>query len=100
MLDPAFLRGDLEPVRARLATRGADLTTELQELAALESRRRALLPEIEGLKREQNAAAGEVARLKRQGQDAAPLVEANRQRAQQIKTLEAELEALEQRRRR
>jgi seryl-tRNA synthetase len=74
------------------------MTRELEELAALESRRRRLLPELEGLKRDQNTAADEVARAKRQGQDTTKIQEANRQRAGQIKQLEAELNLLEGRR--
>ena len=68
MLDPALLRDNLEGLRAALQKRGVDLTSELEELATLESRRRRILPELEGLKREQNAAGDEVARAKRQGQ--------------------------------
>ena len=74
------------------------MTRELEELAALESRRRRLLPELEGLKRDQNTAADEVAKAKRQGQDTTKIQEANRQRAGQIKQLEAELNLLDQRR--
>ena len=98
MIDPALLRDNLEAVRTALANRGVDMARELEELAALESRRRRLLPELEGLKREQNTAADEVARAKRQGQDTTKIQEANRQRAGQIKQLEAELNLLEQRR--
>jgi seryl-tRNA synthetase len=100
MLDPAFLRDNLEAVRVRLQTRGADLKKELEDLATLETRRRRLIPEIEGLKREQNAAGDEVARVRRQGQDATKIQEASRLRAQQIKQLSTELDMLEQRRQR
>jgi seryl-tRNA synthetase len=100
MLDPAFLRENIETVRAKLQNRGLDLTTELEELATLETRRRRLLPEIEGLKREQNAAGDEVARAKRQGQDIKTIHEASRQRAAQIKQLGVELDAVEHRRNR
>jgi seryl-tRNA synthetase len=100
MLDPAFLRDNLERVRKALDNRGIDLAAELEELAALESRRRRLLPELEGLKREQNAAADEVARAKRQGQDTTKIQERNRERAQQIKQLEVERDTIEQRRNR
>ena len=100
MLDPAFLRDNLEAVRNGLQKRGADLASELEDLATLETRRRRLLPEIEGLKREQNAAGDEVARAKRQGQDASKIQEASRARAQQIKQLSVELEMVEQRRNR
>jgi seryl-tRNA synthetase len=100
MLDPALFRDNLELVRAGLRKRGLDMTTELEDLAALEARRRRLLPEIEGLRREQNAAADEVARARRQGHDATPIQEASRQRAQQIRQLGIDLEAVEQRRNR
>jgi seryl-tRNA synthetase len=100
MLDPAFLRDDLDHVRERLRARGADLTAELEDLTALENRRRRLLPELEGLKRAQNTAGDEVARAKRQGLDTARIQDDNRERAKQIKVLSIELDALEQRRNR
>ena len=98
MIDPAFLRENLEAVRTALGNRGVDMTRELEELAALESRRRRLLPELEGLKREQNTSGDEVARAKRQGKDTANIQEANRQRSHQIKQLSVELDLIEQRR--
>ena len=100
MLDPALLRDNLEHVRAGLQKRGIDLTAELEELAALETRRRRILPEIEGLKREQNAAGDEVARAKRQGLDIAKIQQGSRERATQIKQLGVELDAVEHRRNR
>jgi seryl-tRNA synthetase len=100
MLDPAFLRDNLAAVQQAMQNRGADLKSELEELATLESRRRRLLPEIEGLKREQNTAGDEVARAKRQGLDTTKIQEASRQRAQQVKQMGIELETIEQRRNR
>jgi seryl-tRNA synthetase len=98
MLDPAFLRDNLEAVRTAMQNRGADLSAQLEELATLEGRRRRLIPEIEGLKREQNTSGDEVARAKRQGLDTTKIQEANRARTQQIKQLSVELDMLEQRR--
>ena len=100
MLDPATLRDDLEGLRSALQKRGVDLSSELEELATLETRRRRILPELEGLKREQNTSGDEVARAKRQGIDASKILEANRLRAQQIKQLGVELDTVEQRRNR
>jgi seryl-tRNA synthetase len=100
MLDPAFLRDNIEAIRAGLQKRGADFTSELEELAALEGRRRRLLPEIEGLKREQNTAGDEVAKAKRQGLDATKIQDASRARNQQIKQLGIELDTIETRRNR
>ncbi len=81
-----------------MRNRGADLSAGLDALAALDARRRTLLPEVEGLKRDQNAAAEAVGRAKRQGLDTAALQEATRQRALDIKALDAELADLEQQR--
>jgi seryl-tRNA synthetase len=98
MLDPAFIRDNLEAVRAAMLNRGVDLSAQLEELATLEGRRRRLVPEIEGMRREQNASGDEVARAKRQKLDTTKIQEANRARTQQIKQLSVELETLEQRR--
>ena len=98
MLDPAFIRDEVDTVRQRLSARGVDLSAELEQLATLEAQRRQKIPILENLKREQNAAGDEVARAKRQGLDATPIVEANKQRAQTIKQLETELSSVEQQR--
>jgi len=98
MIDPAILRDDLNVVRAAVASRGANLAAQLDELAALETLRRQLLPELEGLQREQNIAGEEVARAKRQGLDVAALHGAGKQRGTRIKQLDSELSAVEERR--
>src|SRR5918993_4043848 len=95
MLDSALVRDHLDAVRRGFQNRGTQADGDLEQIVALETRRRRLIPEIEGLKREQNAAADEVARAKRQKQDATPIFAANKQRAQQIKQLEIQLEQLE-----
>jgi len=100
MLDPAFLRENLEHVRAGLQKRGLDLKAELEDLATLETRRRRILPELEGLKRDQNAAGDEVAWAKRQGLDVTKIQQASRERSAPLKQLGIELEQVAQRRNR
>jgi seryl-tRNA synthetase len=95
MLDPTYVRDNVETVRKRLGARGVDLSAELEQLATLETARRRAIPQVEGLKREQNTAGDEVARAKRQGLDARPIFEANKQRSQRIKQLEIELDSIE-----
>ncbi|MDE3157101.1 MAG: serine--tRNA ligase [Acidobacteriota bacterium] len=95
MLDPAFVRDHPDEVRAGLRNRGLDPEATLQALGALEARRRQIIPEVEGLKREQNSAGEQVARAKREGGDVSALLEANKARAQQIKQLQADLDAIE-----
>jgi seryl-tRNA synthetase len=98
MLDPAFVRDHQEDVKRGLQSRGMNADGELESLATLENRRRRLIPDLEGLKREQNTAGDEVARAKRQGKDASAILEANRQRAQQIRQISIELDQVEHQR--
>jgi len=98
MVDPVYVRERMEALRDALRTRGARSDDELEQLAVLETRRRQLIPEVEGLKRDQNAAGEEVARAKRQGLDPSSIFAANRARAQQIRELEGQLQAVEQHR--
>lgn len=98
MIDPIYLRDDVEQLRQALSNRGSDLAGELDAIVNLETERRRLLPELENLKRDQNAAGEEVARAKRQGLDTAALQEANKARAGRIKELAAKLDEVEARR--
>jgi seryl-tRNA synthetase len=95
MIDPAWLRDNLDGVRAAVHNRGENLETALDTIAELDGRRRRLLPQIEGLKREQNVVAEEVGRARRQGLETGALQEATRTRAQTIRQLDAELQEVE-----
>ena len=94
MLDAAFIRDHITEVRAGLRSRGLEPDKALEEIATLETARRRLIPELEGLKRLQNTSGDEIARAKRQGHDTAPVQEANRARAQQIKQLGFQLDSV------
>ena len=98
MLDPAFVRDHLDVVRERLAARGTRMDAELDALAALDAERRTRIPKVEELKRQQNASGEDVARAKKAGEDVSHLFAANKTRGAEIKALEAELDALETRR--
>jgi seryl-tRNA synthetase len=98
MLDASYIRDHVEEVRKGLRSRGLDPDKALEEIATLETARRRLIPELEGLKRLQNTSGDEIARAKRQGKDTAPVQEANRARAQQIKQLGLQLDSIEHQR--
>jgi len=98
MLDPAYIRDHIEEVRTGLRNRGLSPDKDLEEIATLETARRRLIPELEGLKRAQNTSGDEIARAKRQGHDTAPVQEANRARAQQIKQLGFQLDSIDHQR--
>jgi seryl-tRNA synthetase len=98
MLDPAVLRDHPDRVTSALQNRGLEPEALLAELGTLDERRRALIVDVETLKRAQNASGEEVARLKRLGEDASGVFDANRQRGQRIKELDAELQIFEEQR--
>ncbi|MFA5908934.1 MAG: serine--tRNA ligase [Vicinamibacterales bacterium] len=98
MLDPIYVRDNIEAVQQGLGNRGLDAKAELQQLATFETQRRRLIPAIEGLKREQNASGDQVARAKRQGEEVQHLYEASKLRSQKIKMMEVELDAAERQR--
>ena len=98
MIDPILVRERPQDVEARLRARGLDPSADLQELAEVEAERRRLIPLVENLKRDQNAAGEAVARAKKEGRDPSAIFAENKARAGQIRELETELAAIEQRR--
>jgi seryl-tRNA synthetase len=95
MIEPAIVRDQPALVRAALQNRGLQADAVMDELAAIDERRRAVIVEVEGLKRDQNAAGEEVARLKRLGEDPSGVFAANRERGGRIKQLDADREGIE-----
>jgi seryl-tRNA synthetase len=95
MLDPALIRDHFDDIRARLETRGPGTREAVERLAALDKERRAVLPTLENLKRDRNQAGEQIAKAKRAGEDASALLDANKARAEEIKRLDASLEAIE-----
>ena len=96
MLDLRAIREDPAPLREALARRGA--AEALDELLELDARRRALLPEVEGRRAEQNEASDKIAAAKRAGEDATDVIERMRGISAEVKEMQAELTAIEERR--
>jgi seryl-tRNA synthetase len=93
MLDLKLLRSDPERVKAALARRGAG--GEVDELLALDARRRELLPTIEDAQAERNTASRRIGEIKREGGDATAEIAAVGDLRQTIDAGKEELEALE-----
>jgi seryl-tRNA synthetase len=96
VLDLRAIREDPAPARAALARRGA--AEGLDELLALDARRRELLPEVEGRRAQQNEASDEIAARKRAGEDPAELIDRMRAVSAELKRMQAELAEVEERR--
>jgi seryl-tRNA synthetase len=80
-------------VKAALARRGAE--AGIDEVLALDERRRAILPEVEDLRRRQNEASKAIGAAKAQGGDAAAEIAAMQDVAARVRTLDEELRAAE-----
>jgi seryl-tRNA synthetase len=93
MLDLKLLRSDPERVKAALARRG--VVSEVDELLALDARRRELLPRLEDAQAERNSASKRIGEIKREGGDAAAEIAAVGDLRQTIDAGKEELEALE-----
>jgi seryl-tRNA synthetase len=93
MLDLKLIRSDPERVKAALARRGA--AEGVDELLALDARRRELLPEVEGAQAERKALSKQIGEAKQQGEEAAELVEAVQGLKARIESGRAELEEVE-----
>ncbi|MBW1646411.1 MAG: serine--tRNA ligase [Deltaproteobacteria bacterium] len=95
MLDPKFIRNNLEAVEAMLRARNTSL--DLEEFRRLDQQRRELLTRVEGLKNQRNTCSDEIARLKREKGDASQQIAAMRQVSQEIKKLDAEVAEIDSR---
>ncbi len=89
MLDLKQIRSDPDAARAALERRRAG--GRLDDLLALDVRRRELLPEVESLRAEQNRASEQISEAKRAGHDATDAITSMRDVAAQIKELQGEL---------
>ncbi len=93
MLDLRLIRRDPDRVRAALERRGA--AERIDELVALDERRRELLPELEALRARQNEASEAIGTAKRRGEEASDEIAAMREVAARAKEIQAEVAVVE-----
>jgi seryl-tRNA synthetase len=93
MLDLKLIRSDPERVKTALARRGA--AERVDELLALDARRRELLPEIEGAQAERKAISKQIGEAKQRGEDAEEPMRAVQGLKERIEAGKAELETVE-----
>jgi len=95
MLDIKFLREDLTQVKARIATRGAEI--DWNEFVSLDQKRRDTLAYIEKLKERKNRLSGEIGKVKKSGGDAAALMQEVEEVSEAIRTGDGPLGEIEAR---
>ena len=96
MIDIKLLRQDADGVRAALARRlDPSLERQLDQLVALERRRREALTRSEAVKARRNQASDEVARRKKAREPADALLEELKRSGEEVKALDAEVREIE-----
>jgi len=90
MLDMKRIRREPEAVRESLARRGEGASALIDEVLALDERRRASLAAFETRRAEQKRAGEAVARAKKGGEDASGAIAEMQQVAADVKRLDAE----------
>ena len=99
MLDIKIIRNNPDEVKAAMKRRNTDMDQVIDELLAIDDKRRELMGQTERMKAEQNAASKEIPRIKKEGGDAASLMERMKELAAQVKELGGEQAALEDKQR-
>ncbi len=95
MLDIKLIRENPALVRQRLATRGRGDETRVEEIAALDEKRRKLATESDNLKAERNRVSKEIGIAKSKGLDASGPMAAMKRVGDQIAVLDREIAAVE-----
>ncbi len=93
MLDLKLIRSDPERVKSALARRGA--AEQVDELLALDARRRELLPRIEGAQAERKTISKQIGEAKQRGEEAVEQMAAVAELKQTIDSGKAELEQVD-----
>jgi seryl-tRNA synthetase len=93
MLDLKLIRSEPERVKAALARRGA--AEQVDELLALDARRRELLPEVESAQSERKTLSKQIGEAKQAGEDAGQLMTTVQGLKEKIEAGKAELEKVE-----
>jgi seryl-tRNA synthetase len=95
MLDVKILRDNLEEIKARMVTRGADIHWD--EFVSIDRERREALAHIERLKEKKNRLSGEIGMLKKSGGDATAQMREVEEVSEAIRKSEAPLADVEER---
>ncbi len=85
MLDIKFIRDNADTVKARLASRQKDYSSDIDRALALDEERRALIADSEAQKAKQNATSKLVPQMKKEGKDTSALFEEMKQLSDKIK---------------
>ena len=93
MLDPKFVRQNIELVRKAISDKGEKV--DIDRIIALDEKRREIIGAVEKMKAERNSVSMEISKLKKSGGDTSNLVEMMRKVGDRIAELDGELQVAE-----
>lgn len=94
MIDINVIRSNTKEVKASLLKRGCD--ADLDEILALDEKRREIIGKTEALKAEKNKVSADIPRLKKSGQNVEPIFARMREIGDEITGMDAELKTTEE----
>ena len=95
MLDIRWIREEPDRIKAAMKTRNKDMDAVIDEIIAIDAKRRELASKRDGLKAEQNAASKQIPAIKKAGGDISEIMAKMNAVKEAIKADEDELAALE-----
>ena len=95
MLDIRVIKENTQKVKERLAARGKNLDSEIDQILSLDAQRREILVEVEQLKSEQNKVTKTIPALKKEGKDTTEVFAKMKEMSETIKTLDEKITLIE-----
>lgn len=95
MLDIKQIRENPDKVKAAMRSRSKDMDSFIDELLAIDVKRRELMIATDAMKQEQNAASRDIPRIKKEGGDISDIMTRMNKLKESVKNNDAELTALE-----
>ena len=99
MLDIKLIRTEPDKVKAAMRKRNKDMDAQVDEILAIDERRRQLSSESDNLKAQQNKASKEIPRIKKEGGDTTAIMAEMKLIAEKVKILAGEISQLEEKQR-
>lgn len=90
MLDVKVIRENTEKVKTRLALRGKNYDAEIDEILALDQKRRDIIGKVENMKAEQNKVSKEIPKRKKAGEDVSEILAEMKSLSAEVKNLDVE----------
>lgn len=97
MLDIKFIRSNPELVKAGMRKRNKDMDAMVDEILAIDAKRREISAKSEAMKAEQNLASKQIPQMKKEGKSTDELMARMKELSEQVKENGVELTALEAR---